>query len=124
MKPKAQNKANKKPPRIDVFTLPERLKHLRGLRELSQEQLAKKSGVSQSTIAQIESGKKDPSISTLKKICKALNVQMAVLFAADEVHVFDMQRLRNRYRSAADLNPTLYKAVGEVVRFAKDIGFL
>jgi transcriptional regulator with XRE-family HTH domain len=123
MKPKNQNKP-KKDQGIDNFTLPERLKYLRGLRDLSQEQLAKISGVSQSTIAQIESGRKDPSISTLKKICKAINVQMAVLFAGDDIHVFDMKRLRDRYKSAEELNPTLYKAVGEIVRFAKDIGFI
>ena len=113
-----------KPTGIDTFELPQRLKYLRGLRSLSQQELAKVSGVSQSTIAQIEGGRKDPSISTLKKICKALEVQMAVLFAGDEVHVFDMKRLRARYKTAGDLNPTLYKAVGEVVRFAKDVGYI
>jgi transcriptional regulator with XRE-family HTH domain len=114
----------KKNVRLDKYELPERLKYLRVLRGLSQVELAKKSGVSQSTIAQIEGGRKDPSISTLKKICIVFEIQLAVLFAADDVHVFDMHRLRNRYKSAQELNPTLYKAVGEVVRFAKDIGFL
>lgn len=109
---------------IDDIGLPARLKYLRGRRKLSQKDLAKKSGVSQSTIAQIESKRKDPSITTLRKICKALDVEMAILFIGDNIHVFDMARLRKRYKSASDLNPTLYKALGEVIRFARDISFI
>ena len=114
----------KKASKIDSFSLSERVKYFRLRRDLSQGELAKASGVSQSTIAQIESGRKDPSMTTLKKLCRALDVELAVLFAGDDVHVFDMARLRQRYKSAASLNPTLYKALGEVIRFAREIGFL
>ena len=34
-----------------------------------------------------------------------------------------MKRLRSKYKDSSDLNPTLYKALGEVIRYAKDIGF-
>ncbi|MDH7555724.1 MAG: CBS domain-containing protein [Candidatus Methanosuratincola sp.] len=40
---------------------------------LTQEQLAKKAGVSQALIARIEAGTIDPRISTLRKILEALN---------------------------------------------------
>ena len=63
-------------------------------------------------------------MTTLKKICKALDLEMAILFAADNVHVFDMDRLKKRYKTAADLNPTLYKAFGEIIRFARQIKFI
>jgi transcriptional regulator with XRE-family HTH domain len=119
MAKKSQNQVT-----IDGFGLAERVRYLRSRRDLSQEQLAKASGVSQSTIAQIERGRKDPSMTTLKKICKALDLELAVLFAGDQIHVFDMPRLSKRYKSAADLNPTLYKALGEVVRFARQIKFI
>ncbi|MBK9293907.1 MAG: helix-turn-helix transcriptional regulator [Oligoflexia bacterium] len=109
---------------ISEYTLPERLVYLRGLRDLSQADLAKKSGLSQSTIAHIENGKKDPSVATLKKIAAALDVHIAVLFATDSVHVFDMQRLRKKYDSVDKLNPTLYTALGKVIAWAKDVGFL
>ena len=109
---------------LDGIGMAERVRYLRTRRQLSQEQLAKSSGVSQSTVAQIESGRKDPSMTTLKKICKILDVELAVLFAGDRVHVFDMDRLRKRYHSAAELNATLYKALGEVVRYARDIKFI
>lgn len=116
---------DKKQNSISGYSLPERLLYLRQeRRHLTQIQLAKMSGVSQSTIAQIESGRKDPSISTLRKIAEALDVHMAVLFTTDDVHVFDMQRLKKKYDNVDKLNPTLYTALGKVVQWAKDIGFL
>ena len=110
---------------ISDYSLPDRILYIRqDRRQLTQAQLAQLSGVSQSTIAQIESGKKDPSISTLKKIAAALDVHLAVLFATDEVHVFDMSRLRKKYDHVDKLNPTLYTALGKVVSWAREIGFL
>src|SRR5271170_4229218 len=93
---------------IAKFSLPDRIQYIRQeRRHLTQSELAKLAGVSQSTIAQVENGKKDPSISTLKKIASALDVHMAVLFASDDVHVFDMGRLRKKYDHVDKLNPTL-----------------
>lgn len=109
---------------IENFSLSERVRYLRSRLKFSQGDLAKKAKVSQSTVAQIESGRKDPSMSTLKKICSALDVDLAPLFASDTVHVFDMNRLRKRYKNASDLNSTLYKALGEVIRYAKEIKFI
>ncbi len=108
---------------ISNYTLPERLKYLRMTREMTQADLAKKSKVSQSTIAQIESGRKDPSISTLKQIAEALDIELAILFASDDVHVFDMVRLRRTYKKADELKPTIYTAIGKVLKYAKDIGY-
>jgi transcriptional regulator with XRE-family HTH domain len=106
------------------YGLPARIEYLRGRRHLTQAELATKADVSQSTITQIESGKKDPSLSTLKKIAKALDVHIAVLFSSDTVHVFDMERLKARYDNVDKLNPTLYYALGKVIQYAKDIGFI
>ena len=114
----------KKTHSISTYGLPERLKYLRERRNLSQTELAKASQVSQSTIAQIESGRKDPSISTIKKIASALDVHIAVLFVTDDVHVFDMPRLKARYDHVDKLNETLYTALGKIIQYARDIGFL
>jgi transcriptional regulator with XRE-family HTH domain len=43
--------------------------------KLSQAMLAKRAKVSQATIAQIEMGRKTPSIATLAKLAKALKVE-------------------------------------------------
>ncbi|MFN7454144.1 MAG: helix-turn-helix domain-containing protein [Pseudobdellovibrionaceae bacterium] len=108
----------------DGYSLGERLVYLRERRHLTQQELAKAAGVSQSTIAHIESNKKDPSISTLKKLASALDIHIAVLFSTDTVHVFDMERLKSKYDNVEKLNPTIYYAIGKVVAYAKDIGFL
>jgi len=108
---------------IGHFPLSARIQYLRETRDLTQSQLADKAKVSQSTIAQLESGEKKPSVETLEKVASALDVNLALFFAQDDIHVFDMKRLRKRYKSPADLNPTLYKAFGEVIRYAKEIGF-
>lgn len=47
----------------------------RTLARMAQKDLAKKSKVSQSTIAQIESGKKSPSLKTLFILARSLKVQ-------------------------------------------------
>jgi transcriptional regulator with XRE-family HTH domain len=106
------------------LAISERLKYLRNLRQLSQAELARTSGVSQATVAQIESGRKDPSVTTLKKLASALDVTIGIFFSTDTVHVFDMARLRRKYKKAEDLNPTVYRALDQVIRYAKDIGFL
>ena len=61
---------------------------------------------------------------TVRALALALDIHLAVLFAEEDVHVFDMARLRAGYRDVADLNDTLYRALGEVVRFGRGIGFL
>lgn len=110
--------------KLEEFKLPERVKYLRSLRNLSQTELSVLSKVSQATVAQIETGRKDPSVETLKKIAAALDVCVATFFTSDEIHVFDLVRLRRKYRNAKDLNPTLYRALDQVIRFGKDIKFL
>lgn len=109
---------------IDGFPLGARIAYLRKRREFTQSELAKRSGVSQSTIAQIESDKKDPSVKTLEKLAEALEVHIAILFATDTVLVFDMDRLRVKYNHVDKLNPTIEQGLGRVVRYAKDIGYL
>ena len=109
---------------ISKYSLPERLKYMRRARNISQASLAKKAKLAQSTIAQIESGRKDPSINTLKLIAAALDIHIAVLFATEDVHVFDMKRLSNKYESIEALHPTIYIALDKVIRYAKKIGFI
>ncbi len=106
------------------FSLGERLVYLRERRHITQQELAKAADLSQSTIAHIEGNRKDPSISTLKKLATALDIHIAVLFSTDTVYVFDMDRLKKKYDHVDKLNPTLYHALGKVVAYAKEISFL
>ncbi len=111
-------------PHLERFTLSERIKYLRQKRDLTQAELAKVAHISQSTVAQIENGDKDPSFTTLLKLSQALDCHIAVLFTSEDLHVFDMKRLKKKYNSVDKLNPTLYYSFGRVIDFAKEIGFL
>lgn len=50
---------------------------------LSQEKLAKMSGLSRYTIMNFESGKRDPRIKDLRKIANALNVPIEELISGE-----------------------------------------
>ncbi len=104
------------------YNLGERLKFIRENRKLTQTQLSTMAKVSQAAIAHIERGTKDPSVEMLRKLATALDVEVATLFAAEEVYVFDLKRLRRKYKKAQDLTPHLYKALSLVVQYAEDIG--
>ena len=56
------------------------IKKLREQRDMTQEQLAKKAGVTQGYIAQLESGlRKNPSLPSLRKLARALGVPVGEL---------------------------------------------
>ncbi len=57
--------------------LAENIKKLRKQRKLSQEELAKKAGVTYSTLIKLESGvNKNPTIKTIQQIAAALEVTL------------------------------------------------
>ena len=61
-------------------------KRLRALREaakLNQGQLAAKAGLSRTYLNQLEAGKRDPSLSTLTRLAKALGVKVEALLSAE-----------------------------------------
>ena len=65
----------------------QRLKEAREKAQLSQLELSYRSGVSQNMITYIETGKRTPTLTTLLKLCNALNITPAVLFtdSSDDV---------------------------------------
>jgi len=62
---------------------PEDLRRMRRNAGLTQKELAKKAGVSQSLIARIETRTVDPRLSTLQKIVDALFIEVEGGFARD-----------------------------------------
>lgn len=56
-----------------------RLKTLRKARGMSQEALAKRSGISRTYLARLETARQDPTLSTLEKLAKALKVPIEKL---------------------------------------------
>ncbi|QFU01447.1 HTH-type transcriptional regulator PuuR [Halomonas sp. THAF5a] len=68
----------------DAFDVGARLKQLRLARGLSQRELAKRAGVTNSTVSLVEQNHVSPSVSSLKKILDALPVSISAFFAGDE----------------------------------------
>lgn len=59
--------------------LGENLRAARERRELTQEQLSERSGVQAGEISRIETGKRDPQVSTLLKLARGLGVNAGQL---------------------------------------------
>ncbi len=59
------------------------IKKLRESKKMSQGKLARVSGVAQSTISYIESGQKNPSIATVLKLAKALDIDVNALIQSN-----------------------------------------
>lgn len=60
-----------------------RLRALRNLRGISQRELAKRCGVTHSSLSLIEQGKVSPSVSSLKKILDAIPIGVGDFFTMD-----------------------------------------
>jgi transcriptional regulator with XRE-family HTH domain len=65
-----------------MTSLGQRIKALRGERQLQQRQLAEKAGLTPSMLSQIESGRLTPSLHTLGKLAAAFGVPIGSLFEA------------------------------------------
>lgn len=61
------------------------IKKIREAKGLSQKEVASSAKIDTSNYSKIESGKTDPAFSSVLKIAKALGVEIADLFRADEV---------------------------------------
>ncbi len=62
-----------------VMTLSERIRQMRLSAGLTQAAAATRAGMTQPTWALLESGRRDPRISSLRRIAKALDVSVAKL---------------------------------------------
>ncbi len=57
----------------------------RKMRRLSQQQLARRSGISQQAISKLESGKSSPSEYTIRQLAAALRVPMSALLEEEQI---------------------------------------
>ncbi|QJQ96455.1 MULTISPECIES: cupin domain-containing protein [Halomonadaceae] len=88
-----------------------RLRALRTLRGISQRELAKRCGVTHSSLSLIEQGKVSPSVSSLKKILDAIPISVGDFFT------MELQARDQVFYSAAELtdmgsSDVIYKLVG------------
>lgn len=71
----------------EKYSIGAKLKTIRDERNLSQRELAQKSGVSANAISLIERNENSPSVATLQNLATALNVKMSFFFDEDEPQV-------------------------------------
>ncbi|MCM2454698.1 cupin domain-containing protein [Rhizobium sp. CG4] len=74
-----------------------RLRHLRTLHNLSQRELARRAGVTNSTISLIESNASNPSVGALKRILDGIPIGLAEFFA------FQPEKPRQFFYAAEEL---------------------
>lgn len=63
----------------------ERLQSIRKLKGLSQRELAKRAGVTNSTISMIEKNSVSPSISSLRKVLGGIPMSMVEFFSEEKI---------------------------------------
>lgn len=67
-----------------VKNIIQRIKTCREISHLSQAELAEKAGISQGFLAMVESGKKIPTLTSILKICYALEISPEYLFTPEK----------------------------------------
>ena len=100
-----------------------RIRYFRHLRKLSQEQLALQAGINPAFLGHLERGLKSPTITTLEKLVRALDITFEELFAEettapDQEKTSAMKRLELLMRdlSAEQLNK-LADIIQAIVQF-------
>ena len=91
---------------------------------LTQEQLAAGSGVAQANISNFEKGKRDITINTLFRLCLALEVSPAEIFAKEIVSKhenFTRQRVERIARAIVNENVSVSKEDRRIVDLIKPI---
>ena len=83
---------------IKIDKLGSNIKKFRSIKKLSLKELAKEIDVSPSMLSQIESGKANPSLNTLKLISKNLDVPMFTLFEEENKEAAMIIKKENRIR--------------------------
>jgi transcriptional regulator with XRE-family HTH domain len=79
------SKGRRKSVKVDYVLLGERIKFWRQQRNLTQEQLAEKIGVTPGFMSLVETGKKRASLETLRSICTELEITLNELLVGNQL---------------------------------------
>lgn len=91
------------------------IKRLRETRRLTQEELAERSDLASDTIRRLEHQDFSPSLRTLRKVCRGLNITLTTLFASFELS--DPNPVVNDIAALlADRNEAIQRAALRLVR--------
>ncbi|MEO6827501.1 MAG: helix-turn-helix domain-containing protein [Microbacteriaceae bacterium] len=92
----------------DLELLGQRIRHFRGQRGLTLDQLGSQVGVASSQLSLIENGRREPRVSLLKSLAAALEIQIADLLAEDAPN----SRAALELELAKAQRSTLYQGLG------------
>ena len=82
----------------------QRIKNIRTEKDLTLDEVAKRTGFTKGLLSKIENNKVSPPVSTLVKIAKALDVSLSDLFSPADVHQIKIVRKEQRLK----YNPESY----------------
>jgi transcriptional regulator with XRE-family HTH domain len=100
----------------------EALRRLRKRKGLTQQELAKHAGVSQYTITEIETGRRDPRPSTLRKLADALGVEVADIFQESRpVQLSGSSDAKSDATANVRVSPGLYWRVLEAAKGNREL---
>lgn len=96
--------------------LGQRIRYLRNLRSMTQEQLGEKADVNYKYLGAIERGEKNPSTDNLAKIASALNVKLNELFIFEH-EINDIQLLKKKINNLLkDANRNESKIIYRIIK--------
>jgi len=104
-----------------LMDIGKRIKELRQRFGLTQNELAQRADISQSTLSYLESGNKSPSIHTLNRICEALNVSLLDLInSRNSSFSPSSPSLKVLLQEAQELHPWQLQLIIELIKVIKN----
>lgn len=105
---------------IIILNIGENIKAFRSIKKLSQKEVALTIGIDQAQYSRIESGKVEPTVSSLKKIADALGISVGDLFSDDkpvDINSFDAD-LIERLKLMTELDKDDLKSLCHIIDIA------
>lgn len=91
-----------------------RITEIRVSQGISLTNLAKRSGIAQSSLSYIESGKAQPTVETVNKICTTLGIELHEFFAPDQAPELPPE-VRQVVDKVRKLSPRQIKILNDVL---------
>lgn len=105
---------------VIILNIGENIKAFRSIKKLSQKEVALTIGIDQAQYSRIESGKVEPTVSSLKKIADALGISVGDLFSDDkpvDINSFDAD-LIERLKLMTELDKEDLKSLCHIIDIA------
>ena len=99
----------------------QKIKEIRKSKNLSQKQVALEMGIDQAQYSRIESGKVEPTISSLTKVAEAMGIKLSDFFSDDaksyDVNAYD-ENLIAKLKMLDELDETERKSIFSIIDIA------